>query len=584
MTLGSATGFAGITVANAYSPRLQPILLSAASPSGTVISECFDFHLGIAVTGPTPCSFGASAAGDNGSVYQIVNNRDNTRSQNFIYDSLNRIQQAYSSGTQWGETFGPTPTSPGVAPSSPGIDSWGNLTNRSGVTGKTNTEPWSVSAGANNQLSGFGYDPAGNMTSSGTTSYVYDDENRLIWMNSSTGTRYLYDGDGKRVEKCAAVTSSTACPTSGTSGTLYWNGTGNDPLSETDLSGNVQNTYIFFNGQRVARSDSAGTFHFYFSDHLGSHGVVENATGSTCEQDIDYYPYGGVEHDYCPTLTQNYKFTGKERDSESGLDNFGARYDSSSMGRFMSPDPSTNLILRAINPQRGNMYAYAINNPTNYVDPDGRDAAAVNFSGMVGGLGHGGLLIISKDGTATYARFGPADHSLGNYGGASGPGVVSTYSNMPTVQFGSNGLPTDASIKALAGAVAQDESSPGSVIDPNTVRINYFQTGSTDTAVLKEWAQLQQEHAQNGQGTYGHYCVANNNCATFTATGLVAGGAITAQQARGLSVDPNSMFNGLRGLANINYEFDLLSHHLKHETACVEAHDSSGQGTGTHCE
>lgn len=34
-----------------------------------------------------------------------------------------------------------------------------------------------------------------------------------------------------------------------------------------------------------------------------------------------------------------YKFTGKERDSESGLDNFGARYDSSSMGRFMSPDP-----------------------------------------------------------------------------------------------------------------------------------------------------------------------------------------------------------------------------------------------------
>jgi RHS repeat-associated protein len=35
-----------------------------------------------------------------------------------------------------------------------------------------------------------------------------------------------------------------------------------------------------------------------------------------------------------------YKFTGKERDSESNLDNFEARYDSSSIGRFMSPDPS----------------------------------------------------------------------------------------------------------------------------------------------------------------------------------------------------------------------------------------------------
>ena len=34
----------------------------------------------------------------------------------------------------------------------------------------------------------------------------------------------------------------------------------------------------------------------------------------------------------------HYKFTGKERDSESGLDNFGARYNSSSLGRFMSPD------------------------------------------------------------------------------------------------------------------------------------------------------------------------------------------------------------------------------------------------------
>jgi RHS repeat-associated protein len=100
----------------------------------------------------------------------------------------------------------------------------------------------------------------------------------------------------------------------------------------------VQNTYIFFNGQRVARDDSAGAVHYYFSDHLGSHGVVVNATGTTLEQDIDYYPYGGEEHDYSPNVAQNYKFTGKERDAESGLDNFGARYDASSLGRFMTPD------------------------------------------------------------------------------------------------------------------------------------------------------------------------------------------------------------------------------------------------------
>jgi len=119
-----------------------------------------------------------------------------------------------------------------------------------------------------------------------------------------------------------------------------------------------------------------------------------------------------------------YNFTGKERDSESGLDNFEARYFGSSLGRFMSPDPSIALLLRIINPQRWNQYSYAIDNPLSYVDPTGRDAAAVNFSGMVGGFGHEGILAISKDGTATYARFGPKDHSAGNLGGARAPGVV----------------------------------------------------------------------------------------------------------------------------------------------------------------
>ena len=184
-----------------------------------------------------------------------------------------------------------------MPPSTSGIDAWGNLTARAGVTGKTNYEPLSVTAGTNNRLSGFGYDPAGNMTSNGSTSYVYDDENRLI---ATAGYSYLYDGDGQRVEKCTEGTAPGKSATSAT-GTLYWRGLESDPLNETDLAGNVQNTYVFFNGKRVARSDSAGVLHYYFSDYLGSHGVVVNATGSACEQDIDYYPYGGQEHDYCGT-------------------------------------------------------------------------------------------------------------------------------------------------------------------------------------------------------------------------------------------------------------------------------------------
>ena len=71
----------------------------------------------------------------------------------------------------------------------------------------------------------------------------------------------------------------------------------------------------------------------------------------------------------------SHKFTGKERDSESGLDNFGARYDASSLGRFMTPDWSN--ILTAVSyasvddPQTLNLYSYVRNNPTTLTDPDG---------------------------------------------------------------------------------------------------------------------------------------------------------------------------------------------------------------------
>lgn len=77
----------------------------------------------------------------------------------------------------------------------------------------------------------------------------------------------------------------------------------------------------------------------------------------------------------CPVLHAPlpHKFTGKERDSESGLDNFGARYDSSSMGRFMSPDPKVVSIRHIANPQKWNEYAYTINNPLTYFDPDGQE-------------------------------------------------------------------------------------------------------------------------------------------------------------------------------------------------------------------
>jgi RHS repeat-associated protein len=67
------------------------------------------------------------------------------------------------------------------------------------------------------------------------------------------------------------------------------------------------------------------------------------------------------------------KFTGKERDAESGLDYFGARYYGSNMGRFMSPDPSGLYYADPTNPQTLNHYSYVLNNPLIATDPDGLD-------------------------------------------------------------------------------------------------------------------------------------------------------------------------------------------------------------------
>jgi RHS repeat-associated protein len=68
--------------------------------------------------------------------------------------------------------------------------------------------------------------------------------------------------------------------------------------------------------------------------------------------------------------------TGKERDSESGLDYFGARYYSNGLGRWTSPDkPFADQHLQ--NPQSWNLYMYAANRPTSLIDTDGREVKEV---------------------------------------------------------------------------------------------------------------------------------------------------------------------------------------------------------------
>ena len=347
MVSGLTGSFSGITTANTYNSRLQPITLSAAttgSGSHTVLSLSYDFHQG---------------SGDNGNVFQIVNNRDTNRTQNFTYDTLNRILSAQTTSNLWGNTYL--------------IDAWGNLVQKNGIVGKSQSESLIQTANQQNQFVGFCHDIAGNMLGTGgcpalpySPTYVYDAENRLRSILQTITPYYTYDGDGKRVMKTYIVNR------------LYWTGTGNDTLEETDASGNVTADYIYLNGKRVARVDlPAGNVRYYFSDHLGTASVVTDNLG-VIKDESDYYPYGG-ERVITDADSNRYKFTGKERDGESGFDYFGARYYSSSFGRFMIADwaakPTAVPYANFGNPQSLNLYSYVKNNPTTLGDPDGHGDA-----------------------------------------------------------------------------------------------------------------------------------------------------------------------------------------------------------------
>jgi RHS repeat-associated protein len=78
---------------------------------------------------------------------------------------------------------------------------------------------------------------------------------------------------------------------------------------------------------------------------------------------------------------RHYKFTGKERDTNSGNDYFGARYYGNVTGRFMSPDPSGLTFADPTNPQSFNLYSYVLDNPLTHLDPTGMDCTGTEATG-----------------------------------------------------------------------------------------------------------------------------------------------------------------------------------------------------------
>jgi RHS repeat-associated protein len=336
-----------LTETRSYNNRLQPTSICLGNWGG------FNYDFG--------------GGSNNGNVVSQTMTALN-QTQTYSYDNVNRLTQV-SESSGWNQTYG--------------YDRYGNRTSIGESSQYLPTyAPISgtINIGANtNRITdaGFSYDATGNVTQApvaaggATQSFAYDAENKLVNFNSSAAT-YSYDGDGRRVKKV-----------NGSSSTIFVYDTTGKLVAE------YSNTAATGSGTK-----------YITADHLGSTRLVTDATGAVLARH-DYLPFG----EEIPALFGNrssvtgynnsddtkQKFTAKERDAESGLDFFGARYMSSAQGLFTSPDPSR-LSAFIDSPQSWNMYTYAYNNPFRFVDKNGRwpttihnqiiDAAFPNLSSV----------------------------------------------------------------------------------------------------------------------------------------------------------------------------------------------------------
>jgi RHS repeat-associated protein len=163
-------------------------------------------------------------------------------------------------------------------------------------------------------------------------------------------TSFTYDGDGTRAKK------------SGPNGTTYYYGA----LFEKQGSELVK--YVFAGDQRVAMVKS-GAVKYFHQDHLGSASVVtDGITGLKIPgEEAEYLPFGGQRGSSAITVT-NYGFTDQEKDPETGLYNYNARFYDPVIGVFVSADT---MVPNPGSSQGFNRYAYCHNNPLIYTDPSG---------------------------------------------------------------------------------------------------------------------------------------------------------------------------------------------------------------------
>jgi RHS repeat-associated protein len=300
----------------------------------------------------------------------------------WAYDAFgNRTDQATSN-----EPFASGPGSSTCQPAS-GASLLSNVISTYTVNGSDPGTNQVQSSNASGITASYAYDAAGNINSDGTNQYLYDAEGRVCAVQSGAPlsggpaplTGYIYDAEGRRVAK--GTISTWSCDPTSNGFTLtesYVLDQSGQEVTQLDGNGNWQRTNTFAGSALIASYDTNG-LHFHLNDPLGTRRMQTSYQGQP-EEECQSWPYGDQLYCYqdsnAPATADDatpLHYTGKERDTESGNDYFGARYYGSSMGRFLSPDAFYHDS-HVADPQSWNEYAYARNNPLRFTDPSGKNA------------------------------------------------------------------------------------------------------------------------------------------------------------------------------------------------------------------
>jgi RHS repeat-associated protein len=305
---------------------------------------------------------------------------DPSLDRSYEYDQVGRLVISHSGAEaraaawtgQWGTMDGPY--SQGYV-----FDQWGNMTQRYGWGGEVQgggagqtsyiNYYYQTSSGGpnngqyNNQRSGFGYDPAGNLTWDGGQSFQYDVTGQQT--SASYGGYSLnqyYDGDGLRVAK-----------NDNGSITYYLRSTvlGGQVISEFNYAGGWMRGYVY-TGAGLMAILTNGTIYWNHEDPITKSKRITDSGGNV-DSAVESDPWGGDTNRSGNQYFQPHRYTGYERDGNQSDEAMFRRYNRWH-SRFDQPDPTDDSYNTA-DPQSFNRYAYVQNDPANFVDPSGLEMA-----------------------------------------------------------------------------------------------------------------------------------------------------------------------------------------------------------------